>query len=77
MTGTFDNWTKSVKLDKEGDIFQKTVPLNDASEKIYYKVGEPVGLGVVLRHSAGMLRRFASASVSVFALPYIAFPSIL
>lgn len=38
MTGTFDSWTKSVKLEKEGDVFQKSVELDDASEKIYYKV---------------------------------------
>ncbi len=39
MTGTFDNWTKSVKLEKEGDVFEKTVDLEDSSKKIYYKVG--------------------------------------
>lgn len=38
MTGTFDGWTKSVKLNKEGDVFTKTVDLKDASQKIYYKV---------------------------------------
>ncbi|KAK7398243.1 Cruciform DNA binding protein, partial [Neonectria punicea] len=37
VTGTFDSWTKSVKLEKQGDVFQKTVDLKDASEKIYYK----------------------------------------
>jgi len=37
VTGTFDNWTKSVKLEKEGSLFQKTVELKDASQKIYYK----------------------------------------
>jgi len=37
VTGTFDDWTKSVKLEKEGDVFQKTVDLKDASKKIYYK----------------------------------------
>ncbi|KPM44598.1 hypothetical protein AK830_g1965 [Neonectria ditissima] len=37
VTGTFDSWTKSVKLEKEGNVFQKTVDLKDASEKIYYK----------------------------------------
>uniref|UniRef100_A0A8H7KAJ0 AMP-activated protein kinase glycogen-binding domain-containing protein n=1 Tax=Bionectria ochroleuca TaxID=29856 RepID=A0A8H7KAJ0_BIOOC len=37
VTGTFDNWTKSVKLEKDGDVFQKTVELEDASKKIYYK----------------------------------------
>ncbi|KAL7919825.1 carbohydrate-binding module family 48 protein [Trichoderma austrokoningii] len=37
VTGTFDNWTKSEQLAKEGDVFQKTVFLKDASQKIYYK----------------------------------------
>ncbi|KAJ0153089.1 hypothetical protein CTA2_155 [Colletotrichum tanaceti] len=38
VTGTFDNWTKSEKLDKIGNSFEKTVNLPNASEKIYYKV---------------------------------------
>ncbi|KAF4979821.1 hypothetical protein FZEAL_4037 [Fusarium zealandicum] len=38
VTGTFDNWTKSVKLDKNGSVFSKTVDLKDTSDKIYYKV---------------------------------------
>ncbi|KAK1654641.1 hypothetical protein BDP81DRAFT_309149 [Colletotrichum phormii] len=37
VTGTFDNWTKSEKLEKVGSSFEKTVKLADASEKIYYK----------------------------------------
>ncbi|KAF4121026.1 Protein kinase, AMP-activated, beta [Geosmithia morbida] len=37
VTGTFDNWTKSVKLDNVGGIFQKTVELDETQEKIYYK----------------------------------------
>ncbi|EGX88405.1 hypothetical protein CCM_08449 [Cordyceps militaris CM01] len=37
VTGTFDNWTKSIKLDKRGDIFEKTVPLKIPSDKVYYK----------------------------------------
>jgi hypothetical protein len=38
VTGTFDNWTKSIQLEKKGDVFEKTVDLKDASSKIYYKV---------------------------------------
>lgn len=38
MTGTFDDWTKSEKLDKVGEHFEKNVQLSDASKKIYYKV---------------------------------------
>ncbi|OAA53010.1 hypothetical protein ISF_09073 [Cordyceps fumosorosea ARSEF 2679] len=37
VTGTFDNWTKSVKLDKRGTIFEKTVSLKIPSDKVYYK----------------------------------------
>lgn len=37
VTGTFDSWTKSVQLEKKGDVFEKTVDLKDASSKIYYK----------------------------------------
>ncbi|CEI66772.1 unnamed protein product [Fusarium venenatum] len=37
VTGTFDNWTKSVKLEKEGDVFSKTVDLKEPEGKIYYK----------------------------------------
>ncbi|TDZ26308.1 hypothetical protein Cob_v000503 [Colletotrichum orbiculare MAFF 240422] len=37
VTGTFDNWTKSEKLEKVGATFEKTVTLPEATEKIYYK----------------------------------------
>ncbi|POR37456.1 Uncharacterized protein TPAR_02342 [Tolypocladium paradoxum] len=37
VTGTFDDWQKTVKLEKEGDVFQKTVDLPESSEKVYYK----------------------------------------
>ncbi|TQV93904.1 hypothetical protein V2A60_003938 [Cordyceps javanica] len=37
VTGTFDSWTKSVKLEKRGNIFEKTVNLEIPSDKIYYK----------------------------------------
>ena len=39
VTGTFDNWEKSVQLDKVGSSFEKTVPLPDTTDKIFYKVG--------------------------------------
>ena len=38
MTGTFDNWSKSEKLNRVGDIFEKEVQLASAQDKIYYKV---------------------------------------
>jgi len=37
VTGTFDNWSKSEKLIKTGDVFEKNVTLPSAAEKIYYK----------------------------------------
>ena len=38
MTGTFDGWSKSEKLIKTGDVFEKNVTLSSADNKIYYKV---------------------------------------
>ncbi|KAI5860227.1 hypothetical protein GGS23DRAFT_240557 [Durotheca rogersii] len=38
VTGTFDDWKKTEKLEKVGDHFEKTVTLPDASAKIFYKV---------------------------------------
>lgn len=38
MTGTFDGWKKTEKLEKVGDRFEKLVHLDDASQKIDYKV---------------------------------------
>ncbi|KAK1828177.1 hypothetical protein QBC39DRAFT_265748, partial [Podospora conica] len=38
VTGTFDNWSKSEKLEKVDGVFQKTVTLPSAQDKIYYKV---------------------------------------
>jgi len=38
VTGTFDDWSKSEKLDRVGDGFSKNVTLSSADEKIYYKV---------------------------------------
>lgn len=37
VTGTFDDWSKSEKLIKNGDSFEKDVTLPSAAEKIYYK----------------------------------------
>ena len=40
MTGTFDSWSKSERLEKVGDLFIKDVTLSSADEKIYYKVSD-------------------------------------
>ena len=38
VTGTFDDWAKSVKLQSKGGYFEKLVDLPVADKKIYYKV---------------------------------------
>jgi len=42
VTGTFDNWSKSVKLDRDGTAHEKTVDLPKSDEKILYKVRDSV-----------------------------------
>ena len=37
VTGTFDDWGKSVQLNKVGDFWEKDVDLPKADEKILYK----------------------------------------
>ncbi|KAK5081333.1 Cruciform DNA binding protein [Lithohypha guttulata] len=37
VTGTFDDWGKTEKLNKVGDVFEREVELPSADEKIYYK----------------------------------------
>jgi hypothetical protein len=39
VTGTFDNWKKTVQLEKEGSVFKKTVEL--PKFKTQYKVRPP------------------------------------
>ena len=39
VTGTFDDWGQTEKLNKVGATFEKEVRLPDASVKILYKVG--------------------------------------
>lgn len=43
MTGTFDNWTKSEKLEKVGSGFAKNVQL-PSKDKVLYKVRRSVML---------------------------------
>jgi len=38
VTGTFDDWAKSVKLERKGDRFEKLLDLSLTEEKIFYKV---------------------------------------
>lgn len=41
VTGTFDDWAKSVKLENKGEHFEKLVELPLSNEKIFYKVPYP------------------------------------
>ena len=38
VTGTFDDWAKSVKLERKGDGYEKLVELPQSEHKILYKV---------------------------------------
>jgi len=51
VTGTFDSWSKSERLEKKGDLFIKDVTLSSADEKIYYKVRDGRAGGVVVNSS--------------------------
>ncbi|KAL4945201.1 hypothetical protein BDV06DRAFT_185488 [Aspergillus oleicola] len=37
VTGTFDDWGKTIKLDQKGDIFEKEVHFPVAGEKVHFK----------------------------------------
>ena len=38
MTGTFDDWGKTVRLEKKGDRFERRVELSGAETPVIYKV---------------------------------------
>jgi hypothetical protein len=42
VTGTFDDWGRTVQLEKKGDIFEKEVQLPATAGKIEYKVGRDI-----------------------------------
>lgn len=60
MTGIFDDWAKSVKLDKEEDGFAKRVEL-PLGQKISYKVRVPSPTCAVKRLPWLLLLWFPSA----------------
>ncbi|KAL2868338.1 carbohydrate-binding module family 48 protein [Aspergillus lucknowensis] len=37
VTGTFDDWGKTIKLDRKGDIFEKEVRFSAIGEKLHFK----------------------------------------
>ena len=65
VTGTFDDWAKSVKLEKKGDFFEKLVELPQAAEKIYYKVciSNSVSLNTATPRPFGRLRKFLKCTI--------------
>jgi hypothetical protein len=63
VTGTFDAWSKSEKLEKVGDHFEKDVTLASADEKIYYKVR----LGRVFLSLVTLMRLRAAAHRGVLS----------
>lgn len=46
VTGDFDNWSKSIKLDKNGDSFHKTVTIPGEESRIHYKVSTTAAFGI-------------------------------
>jgi hypothetical protein len=66
VTGTFDDWSKSVKLDaKEGGLHEKLVELPSADQKYYYKVrSEPVLLYSITSSVLFVLCVFARTVIS-------------
>ncbi len=53
MTGTFDDWAKSVKLDKTGTGHKKKVDLPEVDEKIFYKVSSSSDFLALLSNAWG------------------------
>ena len=67
VTGTFDDWSKSEKLDKTGDHFAKEVTLPSADEKIYYKVRD--GMNAYLSSSHNPTPSSTHAHTCTFLFP--------
>jgi hypothetical protein len=38
VTGTFDDWGKTIKLEQKGDVFEKEVHFPVTGDKVHYKV---------------------------------------
>jgi hypothetical protein len=39
VTGTFDDWRRTVRLDKKGDVFEKSVEL-PSDQRVLYKASQ-------------------------------------
>lgn len=53
VTGTFDDWGKTVQLEREGDIFAKKVSLPVTGEKVQYKVRWSLFFFLSVEHCGG------------------------
>lgn len=67
MTGTFDNWQKTVKLEKHANDFHKTVDL--PAEKILYKVSSSVVLVCDIAPTSGAIGRVCMSRKRALHLP--------
>ena len=82
MTGTFDDWSKSVELDRKGDFFEKLVELPVADKKIYYKVGIPFqeriwpGIGTMLAYRPFHRLDVLNYSIAFFYFTFVALPKV-
>ena len=64
VTGTFDDWGMTVKLDKkDGNLHEKMVELPNASEKIYYKVRMFLGVAFESDHDSFIMSAFSTTSI--------------
>lgn len=57
VTGTFDDWAKSIKLENKGAHFEKVVELPLSNEKIFYKVRYPTAPPFKIRDSPATSQR--------------------
>lgn len=67
MTGTFDDWGKTIRLDRKGDVFEKEVPLPATEEKLHYKVRDIFSLLTSMEHYSYYCIHFPL--ISSFPLP--------
>jgi hypothetical protein len=63
VTGTFDQWSKSIKLEKQDSVLEKTVTLPKTDEKILYKVSMIVSIArwAEVKHGPAHILQFATA----------------
>lgn len=63
QTGTFDDWKKTVKLDKKDTVHEKLVNLPTGSDKIFYKVRHDQSARIPQMHMAAAMRLSAAVAL--------------